>query len=264
MKLTFKLTLLFLILGYLSFGQNWINTEVTEFASIDFPDQAEITETGQETVYFSQDDYAYYVVSVRTLTDQQSRNFSDNDIPEIYRGATNGMVNAAGGALISKKDITIDGYPALEIEYSASSNSNLPVQRFARIVFIEKSLITSSFWLIEEDNAESITRKTSFFNSLSFQKSTTNINEEFEDPNVETTTSSYNYGYLIGQIVAALALLIILIVILYFIFKKRNTKKKTQKEPVAPSKPTFKICNNCDFNNRSDTKYCSRCGYELK
>lgn len=72
MKLTSKLLIAIFLISNVCFAQDWIKTEITDFASIKFPSETELTETPIENVFTSQDEYAYYIVSVRKLNAQQS------------------------------------------------------------------------------------------------------------------------------------------------------------------------------------------------
>ncbi len=157
MKLTSKLLITIFLTSNICFAQDWVKTEITDFASIKFPSETELTKTSIENVYTSQDEYAYYIVSVRKLNAQQSSRITKKEIPNLYRGVVLGTMDAANGTVVEMNDITVQETPALELEYNVKSNSNLPTQRFKRILYINQNIITIDFWPLTDQ--ESISNK---------------------------------------------------------------------------------------------------------
>ena len=268
MKLPIKLIILLLLISNITYAQEWVKTNIKEFASIDFPIESELIETGNETVYNAKDEVAFYLVSVRKLTDQQSSQITKADFPTIYQGVVNGTLESANAELISINEINIQTIPAVELEYKAQTHSELPSQRFKRIIYLNQNIISIDFWPLT-DQAEIINeRKAKYFNSFII-----NTNEVAQTPTTENQNSAvYNASYQTGLIVGQIVFFVILIsFIVGFVFLiryliKRNKKKKviTHFEEPARATVTKIVCQNCHTENRADTKYCSSCGFELK
>lgn len=268
MKLTYKIFILFVLIANISSGQEWITTNITEFASIDFPVTSELIETQQETVYNTKDEFAFYIVSIRKLTDQQSSQITKEDIPTIYQGVVNGTLESANAELVSINEIYIEEFPAVELEYHAESNQELPSQRFKRIIYLNQYIISIDFWPLTNQTVISDEMKAKYFNSFSIKPNEFSETSPIENQNNIIYDTGYNTGLLIGQIVfyvIMIALLLGIVFLILFLVKKNRKKKSLTptKEP-SSNKVTNVICQNCNAENRDDIKYCSICGFELK
>lgn len=267
MKLTSKLYLLLLFIGNIAFSQSWVTTEVTDFAIIDFPVASELTETGAETVFSASDANAVYGVTIRKLSDQESLQITQDEIPNLYQGFASGAVNAVGGEIVSMNEIIIDEISGLEIEYKTHPDYELPGQRFKRIIYVNQNIISIDFWPLAEDDALMIENRAKFFDSFSI-----NLDEiaNIEAPlNSQETVAStaYKIGYVVGLIMSFL-LFVGLLVGLFFLIRyliRRSTKNPTISKPVEQPKikPEKITCDRCDTENNYDAKYCKGCGYEL-
>ncbi len=267
MKLTSKLFVLIVLLANISYAQEWVKTDITEFASIDFPVKSELIENQLETVFNAKDEFAFYVVTIRKLTDQQSSQITTENIPTLYQGVVNGALDAANAELVSINDIYIDKVPAVELEYNAHSNPALPIQRFKRVIYLNQSIISIDFWPLT--NQENITdeKKATYFNSFLIHSNEVAKSSTSENQNNGIDNKVYETSFLIGQIVFYIFLIGFLIGIVFLIryLIKKNKKKKSpiHTEEQAHAKVTKIICQNCKAVNNTDTKYCSNCGYEL-
>lgn len=266
MKLASKLFILFILIANISYSQDWIKTDITDFASIDFPVKSELIKTQTETVFNAKDDVAFYVVSIRRLTDQQSSQITEEDIPTIYQGVTDGAIAAANGELVSIEEIYIQKIPAVELEYNTQSNPELPNRRFKRIIYIDQHIINIDFWPLTNQTETTNEKKAKYFNSFlinSIENASIAVNEESD-----IYRESYNIGMVIGQIFFYIILIGFLIGLFFLIRNliKKNGKKKSpmHNEPKSSVKVTKIICQHCNSENKSDTKYCSNCGYELR
>lgn len=267
MKFASKLFILFVLIANISYSQDWVKTDITDFASIDFPVKSELIKTQTETVFNAKDDFAFYVVSIRRLTNQQSSQITKEDIPTIYQGVADGAIAAANGELVSIDEIYIQKIPAVALEYNAQSNPELPSKRFKRIIYIDQHIISIDFWPLANQTDITNEKKAKYFNSFLInssenEKTSTAINEESD-----IYKKGYNIGLVIGQVFSYIVLIAFLIGIIFLIryLIKKNRKKKLQihNEEKSGTKVTKIICQNCSSENKSDTKYCSSCGYEL-
>lgn len=267
MKLKNKLFILLVLITNINFAQEWVKTDITEFASIDFPVKSELIESQRETFFNAKDEFAFYIVSIRKLTDQQSSQITKENIPTIYQGVVDGAIAAANAELVSINDIYIQEIPAVELEYNAESNPALPIQRFKRIIYLNQNIISIDFWPLTNQENISNEKKAKYFNSFLINSNEVAKTSTLENQNNGIDNKVYETSFLIGQIVFDITLIAFLIGIVLLIryLIKKNKKKKS---PIHTEKPSISkinkiICQNCNSENKSDTKYCSTCGYEL-
>ncbi|MDN3723805.1 hypothetical protein QRD02_05385 [Aequorivita sp. SDUM287046] len=267
MNSTYKLLILLFLIANTSYAQEWVKTDITDFASIDFPVASELIETGQETVYNARDEVAFYLVSIRKLTDQQTSQITQKDIPTIYQGVVRGALESANAELVSLNEIAIQEFLAVELEYLAQSSPELPSQRFKRVIYLNQNIINIDFWPLTDATTLSNERKATFFNSFTITSNQIAQTSTNENHNSAIYDAGYKTGLLLGQIVFYAILLgfILGIVLLIRYLARKNRKKKTppQAEQPPQGKMSNAICKNCCAENGGSTKYCSSCGYEL-
>ena len=265
MKLTNKFILLFIFTANIIYAQDWVKTNLTEFASISFPIESKLIETQKETVYTAEDEFGFYIVSIRKLTDQQSSQITKDDIPNLYQGVAQGVMDASNGEIVSMNEIFIQKIPALELEYNAIANPELPSRRFKRIIYLNQNIVIIDFWPLTNQKDVTNENKIKYFNSflinsIEIEKNSTLVNQESDNYN-----AGYEIGFIIGQIFFYVILLTFLIgiflLIRYVIRKKKNLPIYPKEQPRV--EVTKIICQNCNSENKIDTKYCSSCGYEL-
>lgn len=267
MKLTNKFFIIFIFIASITYAQDWVKTDITEFASIDFPVKSELIETQRETVYNAKDEFAYYIVSIRKLTDQQSSQITNEDIPNIYRGVADGAIASSNAELVSMNEIYIDQIPAVELEYNAQSNPDLPSQRFKRIIYLDQNIISIDFWPLTNQKDITNEKKAKYFNSFLINSNDVDKTSATVNQDIDKSNSDFETGFIIGQIIFYVILISFLIGIVFLIryLIKKNRKKKTpfHNEEQSRAKVTKIICQNCNFENKIETKFCSSCGYEL-
>lgn len=267
MKLTNKLFILFIFITNICCAQDWVKTAITDFASINFPVKSELTETTKETVYTAEDEFAFYMVSIRKLTDQQSSQITKEDVPKLYQGVVKGAMDAANGKVVSMNEILIQKNLALELEYNAPANPELPSQRFKRIIYLNQSIVTLDFWPLTNQKDVVNEKKAKYFNSFLINSVETEKTSIISIQKNDKSNSGFETGFFIGQIIFFVILLAFLIGIIFLIryLIKKNRKKKSpiQKDEQLRSRITKINCKNCNSENKNDNKYCSKCGYEL-
>lgn len=268
MNLKNKLLILILFICNLNYAQDWIKTDITDFSSINFPVASELTETPRETVYTSDDEFAFYIVSIRKLTDQQSSRITKEEIPNLYQGFANGAIDAVNGKIISKNEITILGIPALELEYYAPDNPQLPSQRFKRLIYVNQNIISIDFWPLTKEKDVANEKKSKFFNSflINSNKAENSVKVTNENNSNKTNIASET-GFIVGQAIFYIflfAILIGLFLLIRYLLKKTKRKDSTSNSVEQTKTKSEKIvCKKCDSENNPNTKYCTRCGYEL-
>lgn len=267
MKLTNKLFILLVLIANITYAQDWVKTDITEFASIEFPVKCELIETQRETVFNAKDEFAFYIVSIRKLTDQQSSQITKEDIPTIYRGVVDGAIASANAELVSINEIYIQKIPAVELEYNAQSNPELPSQRFKRVIYLKQNIISIDFWPLTNQNDITNEKKAKYFNSFLINSNGVDNTSPIINQDIDESNTGYETGFVIGQIVfyiILIAFLIGIILLIRYLIKKNGKKKSPiHTEEKSRANVTKIICQNCNSENKSGTKYCSNCGYEL-
>tara|TARA_R110000850_G_scaffold16697_1_gene51730 strand:- start:73487 stop:74257 length:771 start_codon:yes stop_codon:yes gene_type:complete len=248
-------------------AQDWVKTDITDFASINFPVESELTKTQGETIYFAEDEFAFYIVTIRKLSDQQSSKITQKELTDIYQGVVQGTLDASNAEIVSMNEIILQNIPALELEYYAPANPNLPSQIFKRIIYVNKHIINIDFWTLTDQKDIANEKKIEYFNSFLINlKEVKNVSTIQNDTSDEFNLE-YEIGFIIGQIifyVLLIALLIGIFLLIRYLLKKNKKENKTiHTKEQTHSIVTKIICNKCDSENSSDSKYCSRCGFEL-
>ena len=196
---------------------------MTSFSSIKFPIVPERIDNFQETIFTATDSEGVYIVSLRKMPGS-ANNLSKEELPEFYKGVSEGAINATNGKLINKKDININGCKGIEINYVSNSNPQLPSARFKQIIFVNEYLISCDFWAFDEQKEQTKETKEKFFNSLSIiidnetEKEISNQKGSYD--------KEYNIGYQIGKIIGLLVFLGVAIGIIFLIrFLIKKNKK---------------------------------------
>lgn len=267
MKLTNKLLILFIFIVNITNAQDWVKTDITDFASINFPVESELTKNQRETIYSAEDEFAFYIVIVRKLTDQQSSQITQNELTNLYQGVVQGTLDASNAEIISMNEIILQNIPALELELYGPANPNLPSQIFKRIIYVNQHIILIDFWPLTNQKDIANEKKLEYFNSFLINLKEIENTSTVQNDTSDKFNSGYETGFFIGQIifyVLLIAFLIGIFLLIRYLLKKNKKENKTiHPKEQTHSKVTKIICNKCDSENSSDTKYCSICGFEL-
>lgn len=268
MKLTNKLLLLFIFITNITYAQEWIQTDITDFATINFPVESELNKSQRETIYFAEDEFAFYMVAIRKLTNQQSSQITQKDLTDLYQGVVQGTLDASNAEIISMNEIKLQNIPALELELYGPANPNLPSQIFKRIIYVNQHIINIDFWPLTNQKDIANEKKIEYFNSFLINlEKIENATTSIQSDNSDEFNTGYEIGFFIGQIISYVFLIAFLIgvflLIRYLLKKNKKENKTIRPKEQTLSKITKIICNKCDYENSSDTKYCWRCGFEL-
>ncbi len=267
MNLKIILSILLYCVTHVAHSQEWVKTDITDFATIEFPIKSEITENSQELIFMAVDESGYYVVTTREISKQQSAQFIREDISQLYRGIAQGSIAAANATVISMNEIEIQDIKALELEMDATANSNLPSKRFKQILFVEQTIIILDFWPLTSNKALTLKNKERFFSSFILNlddseqnSSSSSIANESENPVYET---SFQTGKIIFYIFLFAILFGIVFLIRFLVNRKTKNKLPSNQNQTKVDVLQPVICKHCGAENKIGTKYCSKCGYEL-
>ena len=248
-------------------AQDGVSIRLNDFTTIEFPSTPEFVERGSAQVFTVQDSLGVYLVVVRPLTELQNALIINNDgITSLYTETAKGVVDDGNGSIVASEISYFDGVPILEIEYTTPYNEKLPSLRFKRLIYTNPDLILIDYWPTIDDRNQIVLEKLKFFNSLELDETrAAAIQEQLqnEDP-------AKSIAYLIGKIEGILiffGLLIGLVVLIVWLIVRKKPKKIPVKQPEStrPARPVVSsiTCKNCGAENKSNFKYCVKCGYEL-
>ncbi|CAH8289453.1 hypothetical protein EV196_107242 [Mariniflexile fucanivorans] len=210
-----KYLIALLLITNLSFSQKWSKTELTDFASIEFPSTPEKTNSDGVTYYSTSDDIGVYMVMIKDLGNPR---ITKSGLPKFYQGVISGALKSVNGELLEKNEFESNGIKGIEILYTANSNSQLPDLRHKRIIVADNYVISYEFWTFKENEQLSLINKDKFLNSISI------TTEKGIEPEKKETNSAYESGFAVGQIVFYL-LIIGLIIGGILLIRNRNRKK---------------------------------------
>ena len=251
---------IFFIICNFSFSQQWITTEITNFATIDFPLNSERNEVQNQVIFHVTDDSASYNVSLRKLNKQQNNQVQQ----EFYENVLKGTLDAANAELISQTNVYTNGLQGLEFKYLVSKNSAAPGLRYKRVFYANQHIINIGFIPLLDINENLEQKKQHFFNSFALKLDKVEEQQNSSTHSNNSNDQSFKIGYLIGQALVFLIIIGVLVGIVFlirFLTRKKQIKTTTSQNP-KPQKPDL-ICIQCEGKNRLNSKYCNRCGYEL-
>ncbi len=215
-----KYLIAFLLITNFSSSQEWSKTELTDFASIEFPFTPEKTNSNGVTYYSTSDDIGVYMVMIKDLGNPR---ITQSGLPEFYEGVISGALKSVSGELLEKNEFQLNGIKGIEILYTANANPQLPDFRQKRILVADNHAISYEFWTFKENEQLASINKGRFFNSIFIST------EKGIEPKEKETNSAYESGFMFGQIVFYL-LLIGLIIGGILLIRNRNRNRNRNRK----------------------------------
>lgn len=268
MNSIFKLSILLFLISNVVLGQEWVKTDIANFATIDFPTQSIIEKSPNETMYTANDSIAVYVVNSKKIDEKIIAQLTIDQIPKLYEGVVDGTLSASNAKLTSKKEFIVNKIEGIEIEYVSSSNPSLPSQRFTRIIYTNQHLLIINFWAYNANNNLADKIKEKYFNSFSLNLDKIDNTQQNSASDKQSEHIVSKIGYKVGQGLAYLMIIGVILGIVFLIryFLKRIKKNNSTTNHLAEGnqkKIEKNICNKCQTENNSVSKYCKQCGFEL-
>ena len=187
-----KYLIALLLITNLTYSQEWSETKLNDFSSIEFPNKPEKSLQNADVYYTASDDYGVYLVMIRNL----------------------------GNRKISESEFTTNGIIGNEMLYLANSNPQLPNLRHKRIFIANNNLISCEFWTNEDIEELALSNKEKFFNSISVS-----IKKGIETGKKEMN-SEYESGFIVGKIISYL--LVIGLIVGGILLIRKLTRKKNK------------------------------------
>ncbi|WJJ97870.1 hypothetical protein [Algibacter luteus] len=209
--------IILLLITNFCFSQEWSKTELTDFASIEFPISPEKTNSNGSIYYSTSDDIGVYMVTIKDLGNPK---ITESRLPEFYQGVISGALESVNGELLEKKEFQLNEIKGMELSYIANSNPQLPNLRHKRILVVNNNFISYEFWTFKENKQLASINKDKFLNSISISA------EKVIEPKKKETNSTYESGFIFGKIISYL--LIIGLIIGGILLLRKLTRKKNK------------------------------------
>ena len=253
-------------------AQDGVTIQLNDYATIKFSSTPEFTERGAAQVYTLQDSLGIYVAMVTPLTESQNAlMINSTEVTNLYSGTAKGGIDAASGSIVASEVSYFEGIPFLDVEFTTPYNEKLPSLRFKRLIYTNPDLILIDYWPTIDDRNQIVLQKLKFFNSLDIDETrATEIQEQLREEDSEESIS-YTMGYFEGIVLGVLIFfgvpIGIVVLIVWLIVRRRPKKEVSVKQPEVrrPDRPVISsiACKNCGADNKSNFKYCVKCGYQL-
>lgn len=253
-------------------AQDGVSIQLNDFATIEFPSTPEFTERGVAQVYTFQDSLGVYVAMVTPLSESQNAlMINSTEVTNLYSGTAKGGIDAASGSIVASEISYFEGIPFLDVEFTTPYNEKLPSLRFKRLIYTNPDLILIDYWPTIDDRNQIVLQKLKFFNSLDLDDTQVAAIQKQLQNEDSIDSAAYKVGGIVGIIIGVLifvGLLIgIVILIVWLLVRKKKKKVPVTKEPekTRPLRPVMNTitCKNCGAENKSNFKYCVKCGYQL-
>ncbi|WP_290699537.1 hypothetical protein [Lacinutrix sp.] len=209
-----------LLITNFSFGQEWITTELTEFASIKFPYKPDKTILKGVNYYSSWDDMGEYVVMVQDIGNPR---ITESELPGFYQGVISGSLASANGELLEQTEFEYKGIKGVEILYTIKSNPQLHDSRHKMIFIVNNHVLSYEFSTYKKNAKLASTNKNKFFYSISL------VAEKEIEPEKKESNSAIESGFTVGQLFFYL-LIIVLFIGSIIVIRNQNSKKKKNVE----------------------------------
>lgn len=218
-----KLLIILLLLNTgIAFSQSGVKVKLENLAEVTFPAAPATKTVENQEVSFLKDSTAYYLSISKDMSKLPGFSLQKDSLNEFYTGIIEGTIKTSGGKVIYKKDILIDGFKAVEFEYTIT-NPNLPALSFQRTIFLDGKVISCTFMTSEENLKTNEPKRDAFFKSITVTADKSTIKQS------SGADTAYKVGYSIGYIIGvvfSIAVLIAIIVGVVFLIKRSSKGKK--------------------------------------
>lgn len=208
MKRLFPLFLL-LYTG-LAFGQNNFKLNVDSLAVVTLPGKPASKKNDTGSVYFYKKYAAEYIILKQNFKYYKNFSLHKDSLSEFYDGIVNGHLRLPHSKLLSKNEVTINGFKAIDFSYKADSTHGLPDVRFQRAIFLDHYMITFSFWTSSDSLQKNLTNKEAFLNSITIIADK-NKTKQYTDGGLVFDLGSFTGKYLLIPFIVIALLIVFLI-----------------------------------------------------
>lgn len=210
--------LLFLLLYTgIAFGQNTFKLKIDSLVIATLPGKpaSKKNDTGQ--VYFYKRYASEYIIYLQNFKYYKKFSLRQDSLSAFYNGVIEGHLRAPHSKLLSKSEVTINGFKAIDFSYKADSTHGLPDVRFQRAVFLDHYMITFSYWTSTDSLQKNLPNKEAFFNSIAVIAD--------KDKTKQYTDGGRDFGTIIGNKYLTTSFVIIIGLLIVFLIRRVAYKK---------------------------------------
>jgi len=216
----YKLLLVFFFLySELAFGQSPFKLKIDSLATVNLPGKPASKKNDTGAVYFYKKYASEYIVYLQNFNYYKKFSLRQDSLSAFYEGIVEGHLHTPLNKLISKNEVTVNGFKAIDFAYKADSTHGLPDVRFQRAVFLDHYMITFSYWTSSDSLQKNLPNKDAFFKSIAIiaDKDKT---KQYTDEGVV-----FNFDGLLGNKYLAITLATVICLLIVFLVRRVAYKK---------------------------------------
>jgi hypothetical protein len=232
-----KKTLIVILLGFTQFAMAQVRVNLDNLYTVTFPLNPTKTKTdANTTVYSANQNDGFYIVMVQHMPKQFDYTSNADSLQRFYKNLLNSTIKKASAKLVYQESLKIDGTNAIDFGYTLDDKAGFPDTRFQRSVYINKTLISFSFWTFKAKLKAVTADKEIYFNTITTPKEeappapyTASVKTSVADSgtapaqqaasSANKTQVSYPVGYIVG------AVIFVLLLIAVIVFNKKSSSK---------------------------------------
>jgi hypothetical protein len=205
------LLLFFLLYTGIAFGQSNFKLNIDSLAVVSLPGKpaSKKNDTGQ--IYFYKKYASEYIVLLQNFKYYKKFSLQKDSLSAFYEGVVEGHLRLPHSKLLSKNEVTINSFKAIDFSYKADSTHGLPDVRFQRAIFLDHYMITFSYWTSSDSLQKNLPNKEAFFNSIAI------IADKDKTKQYTDEGMAYNLGIIIGKYLTIPFVVIIGLLIVFLI-----------------------------------------------
>jgi hypothetical protein len=118
------------------------------------------------TIYTSNLNGAYYIATVKKLNNLPDITFNFDSLDHFYDALVNTTIKNSSATLSVKQTITLNDKRAISFGYTLPNSLSFPDTREQQSVYLNKVLVSFSFWTFKNKLDANMANKEVFFNSI--------------------------------------------------------------------------------------------------
>jgi len=209
--------LFFLLYTGITFGQDNFKLKIDSLVTVTLPGKpaSKKNDTGQ--IYFYKKYASEYIVLLQNFKYYKKFRLRQDSLSAFYEGVVEGHLRLPHSKLLSKNEVTINGFKAIDFSYKADSTHGLPDVRFQRAIFLDHYMITFSYWTSSDSLPKNWPNKEAFFKSIAIIAD--------KDTTKQYTDEGYELGAIIGNKYLTISFVIIIALLIVFLVRRVAYKK---------------------------------------
>jgi|GEM_PF-3259074 len=211
--------LLFVFLLYAGnvFSQSTFKLKIDSLATVTLPGKPASKKNDTGAVYFFKKYASEYIVYLQNFNYYKKFSLRQDSLSAFYEGVVEGHLHAPHSKLLSKNEITVNGFKAIDFSYKADSTHGLPDVRFQRAIFLDHYMITFSYWTSSDSLQKNLPNKNAFLNSITIIAD--------KEKAKQYTDKGYDLGLIIGNKYLTISFVIIIGLLIVFLVRRVAYKK---------------------------------------